>query len=77
MDYLSNSCTFQLLTKDLSASLADFSCEKEPEIQKFFRQEALDSQTVHALKEVLSMLFAIAVMILYLLQSVLLSLMTE
>ena len=42
MDYLSNNCTFQLLTKDLSASLADFSCEKEPEIQKFFRQEALD-----------------------------------
>lgn len=42
MKYLLEHCSLKPLTKELSVSLADFLCEKEPEIQKFFRSEALD-----------------------------------
>lgn len=41
MKYLLEHCSLKPLTKELSASLVDFVCDKEPEIQKFFRSEAL------------------------------------
>lgn len=41
MAYLSEHCAFAQLTEDLAARLQGFSCEQEPAIATFFRDEAV------------------------------------
>ena len=41
MGYLSDNCSFALLTEELHDSLTGFDCQREPAIQDFFRNEAI------------------------------------
>lgn len=41
MGYLSDNCSFALLTKELHGALTGFNCQREPSIQDFFRYEAI------------------------------------
>ena len=41
MAYLSEHCAFAHLTEDLATRLQGFSCEQEPAIADFFRDEAV------------------------------------
>lgn len=41
MGYLSDNCSFSLLTKELHHVLTGFDCQQEPSIQEFFRDEAI------------------------------------
>lgn len=41
MGYLSDNCSFALLTKELHDTLTGFDCQREPAIEAFFRDEAL------------------------------------
>lgn len=41
MGYLSDNCTFALLTEQLHSSLTGFDCQHEPAIQDFFKNEAI------------------------------------
>jgi hypothetical protein len=41
MGYLSENCSFALLTEELHEALTGFDCQREPAIQAFFRDEAI------------------------------------
>ena len=41
MGYLSENCSFALLTDELHDTLTGFDCQREPAIQEFFRNEAI------------------------------------
>lgn len=41
MGYLSDNCSFALLTEKLHDALTGFDCQREPAIQEFFRNEAI------------------------------------
>lgn len=41
MAYLTEHCAFAHLTEDLAARLQGFTCEQEPAIADFFREEAV------------------------------------
>ena len=41
MGYLSENCSFALLTEELHGALTGFDCQQEPAIQAFFRDEAI------------------------------------
>ena len=41
MGYLSENCSFALLTEELHDALTGFDCQREPAIQDFFRNEAI------------------------------------
>ena len=41
MGYLSENCSFALLTEELHGALTGFDCQREPAIQDFFRDEAI------------------------------------